>query len=362
MKRLVAAATAAATTALSLSLEKGASSRALSFSSLASLLLELSAGVREREGSSGRERRRASRLSPLRRRVREQERERWSFSPFFLFAPPSVSEAEPLSTTFVGEASLFGRIPTLSLSLSRTHATNVSCELARSLSARKRNPLTLMATLQAALGASRVVGSFVGGATAAPRVVAATPLGRRTPTTTTNAAAASASSSSFQRPLETRPTPPEHGGRQLEGGVAASSSRVRRRTRRGGRSTGRNDGTASASPPAPSFEQTSSSAAASAVLDESAGSISGSASEEASSSPSAELTAPEGERVALVNWLVPRKRLMSRETRLKREREERQNAASARRRRRRLARQREKKLILISLFLSFSSSTPPPKK
>ena len=177
---------------------------------------------------------------------------RGSFSPFFLFAPPSVSEAEPLSTTFVGEASLFGRIPTLSLSLSRTHATNVSCELARSLSARKRNPLTLMATLQAALGASRVVGSFVGGATAAPRVVAATPLGRRTPTTTTNAAAASASSSSFQRPLETRPTTPEHGGRQLEGGVAASSSRVRRRTRRGGRSTGRNDGTASASPPAPS--------------------------------------------------------------------------------------------------------------
>ena len=123
MKNLVAAATAAATTALSLSLEKGASSRALSFSSLASLLLELSAGVREREGSNGRERRRASRLSPLRRRVREQERERWSFSPFFLFAPPSVSEAELTRQLLLvrhhsSEESL------LSLSLSLSHARN----------------------------------------------------------------------------------------------------------------------------------------------------------------------------------------------------------------------------------------------
>ena len=160
-----------------------------------------------------------------------------------------------------------------------------------------------MAPLQAALGASRV-GSCISGAkaAAAPRVVA-TPLGRRAPTTDAVAvAAASASaSSSSQHPSETRLTRPEHGGRQLDS--SGSSSQVLRRTRRGGRSAGRNDGAAvaslSASASAPSFEQ------AEALGERSSSGIS-SALEEASGSPSASLSDPEGEFslrcVAAVNW------------------------------------------------------------
>lgn len=151
-----------------------------------------------------------------------------------------------------------------------------------------------MAPLQAALGASRVGSCISSGAKAAAPRVLATPLGRRAPTTDAVAvAAASASaSSSSQHPSETRLTRPEHGGRQLDS--PGSSSQVRRRSRRrGGRSAGRNDGAAvaslSASASAPSFEQ------AEAALGERSSSNISSASEEASGSPSASLSDPEGE-------------------------------------------------------------------
>jgi len=160
--------------------------------------------------------------------------------------------------------------------------------LARSTPPSFNKSCSQMASLRPSLGASRVDSCIGRGGKAVSRVVVAlppTPLGRQTTNAVVVASSPSSASSSQQPyvPSETRPTRPEHAGRQLDSSGSAST-RVRRRSRRR-RQGDANASAASASASAPSFEQTSSSA-----LEGGSG-----VDSEPFGSSGAELSAPEGE-------------------------------------------------------------------
>jgi hypothetical protein len=244
----------------------------------ASRALTWRAHERERYNSRRRkERRRLARWRARegRRRTRATtERKRWSF--FFSF-----TRARFLSVFFFDNFE----------SVTHPLFSNTSFFfplLARSTPPSFNKSCSQMASLRPSLGASRV-GSCIGrGGKAVSRVVVAlppTPLGRQTTNAVVVASSPSSASSSQQPyvPSETRPTRPEHAGRQLDSSGSAST-RVRRRSRRR-RQGDANASAASASASAPSFEQTSSSA-----LEGGSG-----VDSEPFGSSGAELSAPEGE-------------------------------------------------------------------